>query len=43
MSWIVESPIMTMSNKVVEYIKEVVNNIIVGEIKWKEPVMKNYS
>ena len=31
MSWIVESPIMTMSNKVVESIKEVVNNIIVGE------------
>ena len=38
MSWIVESPIMTMSTKVVESIKEVANNIIIGE---KEPLCPN--
>ena len=31
LSWIVESPIMTMSTKVEETIKEVVNNIVKGE------------
>ena len=31
LSWIVESPIMTMSSKVSESIKQVVNNIICGE------------
>ena len=31
LSWIVESPIVTMSEKVVETIKQVINNIVKGE------------
>ena len=38
LSWIIESPIMTMSSKVAESIKEVVGNIINSE---KEPLCPN--